>query len=115
MRILIVDDEPAVLRAEMRILEAAGHNCRGGSSLDEGRALLAIETFDVAILDVNIGSDNGLDFAREMMRDHPDIPVIMVTGAQDFSSVSQARIAGAIDYLVKPMSGEAIKQAVERA
>src|SRR3954471_14252364 len=115
MRILIVDDEPAVLRAELRMLQSAGHDCRGGATLDEARALVAAEPFDVAILDVHVGADNGLDLARELQRDHPDIPIIMVTGAQDFTTVSQARIIGAIDYLVKPMTGDAIKQAVDRA
>src|SRR4051812_39996089 len=115
MKVLVVDDEPAVQRLEVRWLEAAGYTCRGASTAREAREILAREPIDVALLDVGLGDENGLLLARDIQKDHPATVVIMVTGAADFSSVSDARLAGAMDYLVKPIAGEVLVEAVERA
>src|SRR5688500_15499464 len=101
MRVLVVDDEPAVLRVELRSLESAGFTCRGAPTAQEARAALAAETFDVAVLDVNIGNDSGLALARTIQKEYPETMAVMVTAAADFTSVSDARLAGALDYLVK--------------
>jgi twitching motility protein PilT len=114
MRILVVDDEPAVLRLEMRALEAVGHQCRGASTLLDARGFLTNELFDLAVLDVHLGNDSGLEFAKVIRKDFPETSVIMVTGAADFTSVSDARLAGALDYLVKPVSPTELAEAAQR-
>jgi twitching motility protein PilT len=115
MRILVVDDEPAIQRIEVRWLEAAGYGCRGASTAREARELLTQEDFDVALLDVGLGDESGLTLARHIQNDYPQTVVIMVTGAADFTSVSDARLAGAMDYLVKPVESEMLVEAVGRA
>ena len=115
MKVLIVDDEPAVLRLEVRLLESAGFQCHAAATVPEATAALGRETFDVAVLDVNIGADSGLALARIIQKEHPGTVAIMVTGAADFTSVSDARLAGALDYLVKPVTGETLIPAVQRA
>jgi twitching motility protein PilT len=115
MKILVVDDEPAIQRIEVRWLEAAGYGCRGASTAREARELLTQEDFDVALLDVGLGDESGLTLARLIQNDYPQTVVIMVTGAADFTSVSDARLAGAMDYLVKPVVSEMLVEAVERA
>jgi twitching motility protein PilT len=115
MKILVVDDEPAIQRIEVRWLEAAGYGCRGASTAREARELLTQEDFDVALLDVGLGDESGLTLARHIQNDYPQTVVIMVTGAADFTSVSDARLAGAMDYLVKPIDSEVLVEAVGRA
>jgi twitching motility protein PilT len=115
MKVLIVDDEPAVQRVETRVLESAGFKCVGASTARAACDLLASEPFDVAVLDVSLGEDSGLTLARHIQRDYPQMVVIMVTGAADFTSVSDARLAGALDYLVKPVSNATLIDAVKRA
>jgi twitching motility protein PilT len=114
MKILVVDDEPAVLRTELRALEAVGYTCRGASTIDDANGFLTSEHFDLAVLDVNLGNGNGLTLAKTIQDDHPDTSVIMVTGVADFTSVSDARLAGALDYLVKPVGPTALTDAVKR-
>src|SRR4051794_9823999 len=104
MNVLIVDDEPAIQRVSRRWLETEGHTCHAASTALEARELLGQESFDVALLDVNLGDESGLTLARVIHHEHPETVVIMVTGAADFTSVSDARLAGALDYLVKPVA-----------
>ena len=94
MKVLIVDDEPAVQRLEKRMLDAAGFNCLAVSTAREACELLASEPVDVAVLDVGLGDDSGLTLARHIKKEFPRTVVIMVTGAADFTSVSDARLAG---------------------
>ena len=115
MKVLVVDDEPAIQRLEVRWLSAAGYTCHGASTAREARELLTQEAFDVALLDVGLGDESGLTLARTIQKGHPETVVIMVTGAADFTSVSDARLAGALDYLVKPVSGDVLVDAVKRA
>ena len=115
MKVLVVDDEPAIQRLSVRWLEAAGFACRGASTAREAKELLASESFDVALLDVGLGDESGLELARLIQKEHPDTVVIMATGQADFTSVSDARLAGAMDYLVKPVAGDVMIDAVKRA
>jgi twitching motility protein PilT len=115
VNVLVVDDEPMVLRAEIRCLEAAGHRCHAANSCAGALEVLRRETIDVALLDVRMPGEDGLVLARTIQRDHSDVVVIMVTGTADFSSVSDARLAGAVDYLMKPASAADLAAAVNRA
>src|SRR5579862_5349500 len=114
MKILVVDDEPAVRRMETRALESGGHECLAAGTMAEALELLASHSFDIALLDVNIGEDSGLTLAKQMQADWPDTSVIMATGVADFTSLSDARLAGAQDYLVKPLTPDDLANAVER-
>src|SRR5438105_4204125 len=115
MKVLVVDDEPAIQRLSVRWLETAGYECRGANSAQEAKDLLAAESFDIAVLDVGLGDESGLTLARLIQKEHPEIVVMMATGQADFSSVSDARLAGALDYLVKPVPGDVLLDAVKRA
>src|SRR3954466_11233639 len=115
MKVLVVDDEPAIQRISVRWLQTAGHACQGASTAAEAREFLAGDAFDIALLDVGLGDESGLTLARLIQKGHPETVVIMVTGAADFTSVSDARLAGALDYLVKPVEGSVLLEAVQRA
>jgi twitching motility protein PilT len=115
MNVLIVDDEPSVRRIHVRLLEKAGHRGLAASSIAEAQGILAGEEIDVALLDVRLPGESGLDLARRIQRTHPRTSVIMVTGTADFTTMSDARLAGAIDFLVKPATPADLLAAVERA
>jgi twitching motility protein PilT len=115
LRILVVDDEPAVQRAEIRSLESAGHSCVAAASIDDARTALSTGPFDLALIDIRIGPESGLDLARLVNADFPAVGTLMVTGTADFTSVNDARRAGALDYLVKPVSHTELLAAITRA
>jgi twitching motility protein PilT len=114
MNVLIVDDEPAVRRVEARVLEAAGHRCTGVGSVAEAMEVLNRDSIDVTLADIGLPGENGFVLARLIQRDFPHVAVIMVTALPDFMSVREAREAGAIDYLVKPVDSAALVAAVTR-
>jgi twitching motility protein PilT len=115
MNVLVVDDEPTIRRMSVRILEKAGHSCVAAASGTEAQVLLASHQIDVALLDVRMPGESGLDLARLIQRSYAHTSVIMVTGTADFTSVSEARLAGAVDYVVKPVEPAALVESVERA
>ena len=102
-RILIVDDEAQVCRLMGRILWQDGHACTLANSVSEARELLEAEEFQLAICDINLGSESGLDLATEIHASYPDTAILMasaviaITGSVSTSSsrlavISKARL-----------------------
>jgi DNA-binding response OmpR family regulator len=79
--VLVVDDD-ASIRLLCRInLELEGWTVREAASVAEARTELADGKVDIVLLDVHVGSDNGVEFAEELRRDFPHIAVAMLTGS----------------------------------
>jgi two-component system LytT family response regulator len=115
MRTLIVDDEPIarqVLREELEQLhevEIAGEAADGTAALKAIRELAP----DLVFLDLQMPGLSGFDVIRKLPSSG-QIPMIVIVTAFDQHAI-QAFEAGAIDYLLKPISHERLAQAVERA
>jgi len=79
--VLVVDDD-ASIRFLCRVnLELDGWTVREAANLADAREALLDGRVAVALLDVHIGASNGLDFLEELRRDHPDLPVALLTGS----------------------------------
>ena len=114
-RILLVDDDAAVLRVIQRRLEKAGHDvvvCAGGV---EALAILAKQTFDAMISDIQMPGVSGLALLRAVREHDLDLPVVLVTGNPGVSSASDAVGYGAFRYLIKPVPFEELDAVVKRA
>ena len=112
--VFIVDDDPGVLRALARLLAAAGHRTRTFASPEaflsqHDPAEPGCAVFDVAMPDVD-----GLELQRLLFDAGIDRPIIFVTGHGDIPTSVRAMRAGAVDFLTKPVSGEALLAAVAR-
>jgi two-component system, OmpR family, response regulator MprA len=106
MRILVVDDEPAVRDAVERALRLEGHDVL--LAADGGQALEALDVRppDAVVLDVLMPRVDGLELCRRM-RDRGDrTPVLMLTARDAVSDRVAGLDAGADDYLVKPFALE---------
>jgi two-component system, OmpR family, response regulator MprA len=106
MRILVVDDEPAVRDAVERALRLEGHDVL--LAADGGQALEALDIRppDAVVLDVLMPRVDGLELCRRM-RDRGDrTPVLMLTARDAVSDRVAGLDAGADDYLVKPFALE---------
>jgi len=108
--IIFVDDEPRVLRGLQRMLYAETDTWRLAfvTSTAEARAQLGQEPYDVAVLDVSMPGQTGLEFLQELKADERfgHIQVIILTGLQDQTLKRQALDLGATDLLTKPVSYE---------
>jgi EAL domain-containing protein (putative c-di-GMP-specific phosphodiesterase class I)/CheY-like chemotaxis protein len=114
-RILVVDDEPALLRAYTRALTRDGYHVQGATDGVRARELLAQGSYDVIISDVCMPGMDGLSLLRAVRRIDVDVPVILVTGAPTSLGAGEAVESGALLYLVKPVEFRALLQVVEHA
>ena len=107
--VLVVDDD-ASIRFLCRVnLELDGWAVREAGTLDRARAELTEGGVDVVLLDVHIGTRSGVEFLDELRRDHPGLPVAMLTG-----SVGTSTLAGvsADAVLAKPFTLEELNETV---
>ncbi|GAA5079851.1 two-component system response regulator CreB [Lysobacter panacisoli] len=103
MRILLVDDEPAIAQIVVHALRAEGfeaaHCLTGGEALAAARS----QAFDLAILDVGLPDIGGFALCRELRR-HGDLPVIFLTAQNAEADRILGLEIGADDYVTKPFS-----------
>ena len=101
-RILVVDDDEALLDALARSLEKAGARVAPYRSFEDARQALEHEPFDALVTDVRLGPSNGLQLAIIARQRHPDMHVIVVSGFDDPVLRAEAAKIG-VPYLLKPV------------
>jgi DNA-binding response OmpR family regulator len=107
--VLVVDDDPSI-RLLCRInLELDGWAVREAATLREAREQLADGGVAVILLDVHVGYENGVEFAEEVRRDHPETAVAMLTGSVGTPSADEATADAVI---AKPFTLEELSRTV---
>jgi signal transduction histidine kinase len=113
-RILVVDDDPVTRMTLRDALTNEGYvvelEAEGASALRLVQRLPP----DVLLADVHMPEMDGIELCRKVHEIHPDLPVILITGLEDMSSVVRALRAGAEDYLTKPLDFAAMLLGIER-
>lgn len=113
-RILLVDDEAAILRTFRYCLEDEGYDVAGASSATQAEALLQRQVFDLCFLDLRLGEDSGLDLLAQMRIQAPWMRVVIVTAHSAVDTAVDAIQAGAADYLVKPCTPDQLRLAAAK-
>lgn len=103
--LLIVDDEAAFRAALRRTLERSGHRVREAGSVEEAREVLAVQSAELVLCDVNMPGGSGLDLVRAVVDGDPDTAIVMLTGNDDPAVADEALAIGAHGYMVKPIGG----------
>lgn len=106
MRILAVEDEPAILRMLERGLTAAGHQVMTAADGEDGAMLALHEEPDVVLLDISMPGLSGHEVLARIRGRKPGLPVLMLTARDDVDNKVRALDAGADDYLTKPFAFE---------
>ncbi|HEX3263260.1 MAG TPA: response regulator transcription factor [Solirubrobacterales bacterium] len=109
MRILVVDDEPAVRDSLDRALRLDGYDVDLAADGGEGRAKLRCRIPDAIVLDVLMPVVDGITFCRELRAEGCTVPVLMLTARDGVSDRVAGLDAGADDYLVKPFALEELQ------
>ena len=115
IRILVVDDEPAVVRAISAMLRSLGFDVVSADSIAGALALFPSAGCDVVLTDLQLGPQSGLDLVKQLQRQAPGVPVIVITGWATIESAMEAIQAGAYDYLSKPIRRETLAALLARA
>jgi len=106
-RILIVDDEPYILRILSFKLRRAGYATFEAVSAEEARNLLAEHPVDLMLLDVALATaTTGFELAETLRQDPrtAGLPIVMLTARDLASDVLRGRQVGALGYITKPFS-----------
>jgi putative two-component system response regulator len=101
-RILITEDRPEMLRTINRSLGDT-YTCEFASNVEEARAKLAAGTFELALCDVHATGGLGLALTEEIIEDHPETAVVLVTDEEDPEVARKAFAFGVHGYLVEPL------------
>jgi CheY-like chemotaxis protein len=110
--ILIIDDEPALRRIMVIVLNRAGLTTCEASDGDEGIARFRSDTPRMIITDMTMPSRGGLSVIAEIRALDRDIPILVISGGDDSELMQQARAGGATDALGKPFKPQQLLEKV---
>jgi DNA-binding NtrC family response regulator len=114
-KILVIDDEAAILKLMAKSCTQQGHDVTAVLSGKEALSSLDLDAPDLMIVDLLIGDMNGLELIRYSNEHRPKTKVIMVTGNASIETAVEAMRLGAFDYLTKPFELADLQRTVELA
>jgi two-component system copper resistance phosphate regulon response regulator CusR len=104
MRILVVEDEARIQAFLVRGLEAEGYTVACAGDGAEGLALALSHGWDLVVLDLLLPGLSGLQVLRELHRERPSLPVVILSARGDLQTKLRGFELGATDYVAKPFS-----------
>jgi len=120
LRVLIVDDDGIVAESLRAFLSEEG--CEAVVAHSGGEALRFLSDaedggvgFEVAVCDVAMPGENGLDLLRRLRKSYPALAVVMLTGYGTVETAVEALRRGAVDFLTKPVVDDELRAAIARA
>ncbi len=114
-KILIIDDESFIRETVSRILSEEGYQVCQASNTVEASEQVASGEIDLALLDLNLGSENGIDVLKILKELDPELLIIIITGFGSVESAVDALKRGAFHYMKKPFKADALRVIVKLA
>ena len=111
-RVLIVEDDPALLTILAMSFEEAGFQVSAVESCQEAYAL-PDGTFKLALLDYQLPDGNGLELLAYLLTRTPQLPIIVMSAHSDPNLVTLAHTVGARAFLRKPLNGQDLRQVLD--
>jgi len=108
----IVDDDPGVLKSLARLVRAAGYDARTFSSAQEFLAQYDRAIPGCLVVDLLMPGVDGRQLQSALRKDDIDRPIIFISGTTDAPTIVEVMKAGAIDFLIKPVTGNALLAAI---
>ena len=113
--VLVVDDDPIVRRAIARLIRSKGHRALEATSARHALEVVKVERVDVLITDLEMPEMDGFALLQQLRLAQLDIPALFLTGNPSIRTAARAVEQGAFRYLVKPIEGPDLFQAIEDA
>ena len=112
--VLIVEDEPKMLRLLELNLSDEGYTTRSAASAEAALSLLRQESVDLVLTDLRLPGMDGLEFLQAAKRVSAALPVVVMTAYGTVETAVEAMKAGASDYVLKPFSLEEVKLIIRK-
>ena len=113
--VLLVDDEPDILKLLEITLARMNLQTQRASSLEEAKKILETETPDLCLTDMRLPDGNGLTLIDFIQHRYPDVPVAMITAHGSVESAIEALKLGAFDFVTKPLALDKLRELVSNA
>jgi DNA-binding NtrC family response regulator len=114
MEIMVVDDDRATRQWIASVLEAEGYVCHQARNRQEAESYLHRGEVDLALVDIYLGADNGVDFLRQIKSMQPGCDCVMMTAHASVETMARAVKDGAAEYLGKPLRIDDLLELVRR-
>ncbi|MCM3699698.1 response regulator [Paenibacillus macerans] len=117
LKIMLVDDEPFILRTLSQMIEDAKDNWKIVAAVEDGEEAIEVlsrERIDLIVSDIRMPAVDGMELVKCCDLYYPDVKVILLTGYKDFEYTQQAIKSGVADYILKPGSLDTIFESIER-
>jgi CheY-like chemotaxis protein len=114
-RVLVVDDEPQIVDMLRELLMELGYSVATAGHGGEALQLVPECKPDVVLLDLQMPGLSGLQVLDLLRRDHPGLPVVIITGNTDVDVARSTLARGAFDYLRKPFQFDVLARVVAAA
>jgi PAS domain S-box-containing protein len=114
-KILLIDDEPDLLRVLARSLKADGHEVATALSGADGLSAFEGQRHAIVITDIKMPGMGGIEVLKRIKEQAPEAEVIIITGHGDMDTAVEALHFGASDFVTKPFRGETLAIAIRRA
>jgi nitrogen regulation protein NR(I) len=114
-KILVVDDDADIRRAFRRNLESDSLHVVDAAAAEDAIRMVALERPNLVVMDIRMGTTNGLDTLRKLRELDPRLLVIMMTAFGTTQTAIEAMKLGAYDYVLKPLEVPKLKALIESA
>ncbi|HEY0819478.1 MAG TPA: response regulator transcription factor [Rhizobacter sp.] len=115
MKVLLVDDHPLILSALQTVIKGLGDHVNvvgAGSGRAAREALQKDDDFDLVLLDLQLGDENGFDLLTEFRAGYPALPVVVVSASDRASDVIRSIDLGAMGFVPKRATNETLFEAL---
>ena len=115
LKLLIVEDDLDMAAPLAEMARARGYQVRTALTLGEARGVIAAETFDLAVVDLTLGDESGLDAIRAIKRQAPDTEIVVISGTASLASAIAAYDLDVFGFVLKPFNVDLLFTTLERA
>jgi len=115
IKILVVDDEPIVIRSAKRILGAEGYNIEGASGGRDAINMIENDNYNLVLTDLRMPEVDGIALMKWIRKARPDTGIVVITGYPSQETIKEALDIGIIDYVPKPFTPAGLIDVTRRA
>jgi two-component system, NtrC family, response regulator AlgB len=115
LNVLIVDDEINIRKTLTVCLESRGHQVKAVGNIRDALMVADQQVFDLAFVDLRLGTENGLDLIPSLLSVSPWIKIVVITAYASVDTAVEAMRRGATDYISKPFTPDQVALVAQRS